>query len=55
MGELVNMCENSFRFLNALFRIFGNQLVLHNNSDTCMVRMRKGILTTHTETVGLMF
>jgi len=27
------MCENSFRFLNALFRIFGNQLVLHNNSE----------------------
>src|SRR6266536_4261685 len=33
MGELVNMCENSFRFLKALFRIFGNQLVLHNKSE----------------------
>src|SRR6266516_2907973 len=33
MGELVNMCENSFRFLKARFRIFGNQLLLHNKSE----------------------
>jgi len=28
------MCENSFRFLNALFRIFDNQLVLHHKIDS---------------------
>src|SRR6266567_2849166 len=34
MGSLANMCDSSFRFLNALFRIFDNQLVLHNKSDS---------------------
>src|SRR6266566_9657347 len=34
MGELASMCESSFRFLNALFRTFDNQLVLHNKSET---------------------
>jgi hypothetical protein len=30
---LANICNSSFRFLNALFRVFGNQLALHNKSE----------------------
>jgi hypothetical protein len=34
MGSLANICDSSFLFLNAMFKIFGNQLLLHYKSET---------------------